>query len=216
MSPAHAEVLLRLRAVDQGVPRFGGFGDLGARGSTSADTSTDPSFASGLESGGTQHASCMLSFVEAHGTYEYVCDRHEVVDGAAAAQPKKVTLRPKRIAVEHGFVCAVRKRGKFNASVFEGNFGARPAVVVSRCMTESLLGKKDKECLAEAGADESGAHAMARGFIMKRPRNPSTRAHHCNAGTSTRTSLPFGGGGGSVREVGAGTGTEAEQKPKRP
>ena len=145
-------MLLRLQAGDQGV-RFGGFGDRGRQHLGGHEYGS--SFASGLESGGTQHASCMLSFVEAHGTYEYVCDRHEVVDGAAAAQPKKVTLRPKRIAVEHGFVCAVRKRGKFNASVFEGNFGARPAVVVSRCMTESsALGKQDKECLAEAGADE--------------------------------------------------------------
>lgn len=140
MSPAHADTLLRLRAIDQGVPRLG-------------ETGSVEGYADG-ETGGVQHSSCMLSYIEEEGAYGYLCDRHMSGEDGAAL-PRKVTLQSKRVAVEHGFACAVRKRGKFNRTVFETNFGSRPDVVVARCMSESSeISAKEKKCLAEAGADE--------------------------------------------------------------
>ena len=106
---------------------------------------------------GTSGNCMMAKAKDGSNSYTWVCDRDEVEgEGGDASSPlppiKSVVLQSGRVAIEHGLVCGLRKRGFFDDGgyantldqeaaggllTYEEHYGTRPDVFVARCMTES-------------------------------------------------------------------------------
>lgn len=164
MTAAHASLLSGLRAVDT---RAAG------------------------DDGGSSGNCMMAKSKDGSNEYVWVCDRDS---GPAAEAPvKSVALRTERVAIEHGLVCALRKRGFFDDGgttntpgimpgtvdvpensagpvTYEDNYGPRPDVFVARCMSESSEISKKVLVLCAPPA------FFSLSFLLPTPRAPARSA----------------------------------------